>query len=294
MRIEDTTHLLYNSCRTLCQVLGEGYRLLQPNRSVMRGASALVLAVLAACDDGSASDRIAGSDADRSEAGAGANPADANADANSDNANPADANQPDASADASPHDVTTDADQGDAHSLDASGDAPADGGVCAHCPEFCGLFGCPDLSLCEAAVALEPDVKLTMQNTASGGHGECAGSASGVGGPSLYYPFSIPAGRYANVIATPVGPPPVGDVQRALIRVFFACDATKSTISNIGGDLVFGEAAICLKNAGSATRRVILAVSRYSGEYGDKPLAFDLSVVFHDSLDDCVISRFTL
>ena len=258
MRIEDPTRLLYNSCERFARWMVRVIGLLQPNRSVMRGASVLLLTVLAACDGGSASERIAGSDGGRSEAGADANPDDANADANLDNAN------------------------------------PADGGACAHWPEFCGLFGCPDRSLCEAPVALEPDVKLTMQNTASGGHGECAGSPSGVGGPSLYYSFSIPAGRYANVIASPVGPPPVGDVQRALIRVFFACDATKSTISNIGGTSVFGEAATCLKNAGSATRRVIVAVSRYSGEYGNEPLAFDLSVVFHDSVDDCVTAPFTL
>jgi hypothetical protein len=51
---------------------------------------------------------------------------------------------------------------------------------------------------------------------------------------------------------------------------------------------------MCLKNAGSANRRVILAVSRYSGEFGNFSLALDLSVVFHDSVDDCVIAPFTL
>jgi hypothetical protein len=249
--------------------------LFRPGHSVMRGAWALVFTVLAACDGGSPSEGVAGPDAGRAETGADANPNDANP------------------ADASADDATPDADRGDAHSIDASGDAPDDGGACAHWPEFCAIFGCPDPSLCEAAIALEPDVTLKLQNTASGGHGECVGSASGVGGPSLYYSFSIPAGRYVNIIATPVGPPPVGNQQRALIRVLSACNATKATVSDIAAGSVPGEAALCLRN-GSANRRVIVAVSRYSGEYGNLPLAFDLSVVLHDSVDDCAGAVFNL
>lgn len=256
---------------------------------MIRGITALVLAALAACDSGSTSQRVVGSDASGGEAGAGGNPADANPS----DANPEDANPDDASPDADPADATTDADEGDAHSTDAGDDALADAGICAHWREFCSLFGCPNFSLCEAAVALEPDVKLTMQNTASGGHGECVASPSGVGGPSVYYSFAIPAGRYVNLVATPVGTS-TGTEQRALIRVFSACNAAKVIISNIGGGSVPGEAAVCLRNKSSANQRVILAVSRYSGEYANLALTFELLVDFHDSVDDCEGSLFTL
>jgi len=190
-----------------------------------------------------------------------------------------DARMTDSGADANP----TDADH-DAHAEDAG-----DAGACPHWHEFCGLFGCANPALCEAAVPLVPDVTLTMQDTTAGGHGDCASSASGVGGPAKYYSIAIPVGPFVRVVATPTRPD-----QRALIRVLAACDAEKVMASDIAAGSAPGEAALCIRNSGTASRRVILAVSRYSGEYGSLPLFFDLSVTVHAAAEGCSGAHATL
>ncbi|MFT3772876.1 MAG: hypothetical protein QM820_46415 [Minicystis sp.] len=161
---------------------------------------------------------------------------------------------------------------GSAEVRDAGPDADRVDAMSERCAEFCALFHCADRSLCDGAVPLDPGVPRTMQNTASGGHAECARSGSGVGGPSLYYRLTLPAARWSRVVATPITP-----TDPALVRAFADCDATEAEASARGGAITHGAAELCLRNDATTDRTVILAVSQYSGEQMDIPIVFDLS-----------------
>lgn len=161
---------------------------------------------------------------------------------------------------------------------DAATDAPGDDGPDGDggCP-FCVYGFCPDTPLCSAAVPLEPGAPLTMQDTESGGRGDCATSASGWGGPNLYYTVTLPAGQWTHIVATPTGP-----TQDALVRVLPDCLATATETSARGGGSTSGVAALCVRNETTADRTVVVAVGRYSGETMNLTLQFDLSVEILD------------
>lgn len=170
--------------------------------------------------------------------------------------------------DAGSHDAGPDAALDDAGADSGSSDAAT-----GRCAELCTLFECVGRSLCDNAIPLEPGTPRTMQDSASGGHAECALSGSGVGGPSLYYTLTLPAERWSRIVATP--PPSSGD---ALVRVLADCDATQAEHSARGGAVTNGVAEVCVFNDATTERAVVVAVSRYSGETMDVPIAFDLSV----------------
>jgi hypothetical protein len=170
----------------------------------------------------------------------------------------------------------------DAAALDA---ASPDAGVCVISPAACVPPGWPAHAVCEAAVALGPDTSLTGQDTATGGYGECASSASGTGGPSLYYTLTVPLGKIARIRAAPT------DITTAaLIRAFPDCGATATTHSERGGSSIDGRSTLCLRNDFDSTAdlHTVIAVSQYSGEEGCLPLVYDLSVTFLDSPENCV------
>jgi len=136
---------------------------------------------------------------------------------------------------------------------------------------------------CEARATLVPGVPLTGQDTAAGGRGACAVSASGVGGPSLYYAASIPPGKYARVTAMP----PTTDDNRTLLRLLPSCESTSTEASSRG---VYGShhaAVLCLPNETSQGRNIVLAISKYSGEVGGETHVFDISLAYDDSISAC-------
>lgn len=137
---------------------------------------------------------------------------------------------------------------------------------------------------------LLPGVPLTGQDTAAGGRGDCATSASGIGGPSLYYAATIPAGKYARVTAMP----PTTDDNRTLLRLLPSCESTSTEASSRG---VYGShhaAVLCLPNETSQDRNVVLAVSKYSGEVLGETHVFDISLAYDDLLSTCTQAALAL
>jgi len=137
---------------------------------------------------------------------------------------------------------------------------------------------------CEARATLVPGVPLTGQDTAAGGRGACAVSASGVGGPSLYYAASIPPGKYARVTAMP----PTTDDNRTLLRLLPSCESTKSEAAERGAYGAHHAAVLCLPNETLQDRNIVLAVSKYSGEVARETHVFDISLAYDDSLSACI------
>lgn len=146
----------------------------------------------------------------------------------------------------------------------------------------CTVTPMVDPALCAAAVPLEPGMPRLAQDSARGGYGECATSGSGMGGPSLYYRITVPADRKARIEMIPSTAGADG-----LVRVLEGCGAAMTTMSGRGGMLTQGEAAVCLENAGTAPQEYVVAVSRYSGETGCLPIAFDVSIELRPRSEPC-------
>ena len=138
----------------------------------------------------------------------------------------------------------------------------------------CWYGHCIDRAVCVAATAIEPGVPLTMQNTGSGGYGDCATFGSSGGDPQLYYSLLIPPGgqfpRHVRVTAAPVDPG-----EAAYLRVLSSCDATAVESGARGGAATNGAATACASNGTPGPRTVIIAVGNYSNAAGG--LAFDLA-----------------
>lgn len=165
---------------------------------------------------------------------------------------------------------TVDAIDAGAETVEASAPdtASASDGTCACLYGFCTVP-----AYCEAAVPLTPTAPSTMQDTTSGGRGDCAVHASGLGGRNLYYTLEIPPGVWARVVARPLDPD-----ENALVRVLSDCAASATEGGSIGGKITEGRAELCVRGGEGAARRVVLAVARYSGEAADLTIRFDLSV----------------
>ena len=148
----------------------------------------------------------------------------------------------------------------------------------------CDSGACPSIAWCEMRALLLPGVPLTGQDTAAGGRGDCASSASGVGGPSLYYAASIPPGKYARVTAMP----PTTDDNRTLLRLLPSCESTATEALSRGTYGSHHAAVLCLPNETSQDRNIVLAVSRYSGEVGGETHVFDISLAYDDLLSTCI------
>lgn len=165
-------------------------------------------------------------------------------------------------------------------------DAPTDAGVCLTSYPTCAPATSPQPALCAAAVPLTPAAPLTAQDSADGGFGDCAGSASGIGGPSLYYAIEVPAQRFARVRAVPTDP-----TKPAVVRAMSDCGSHGVLASDRGGDLTAGRAAVCVRNDAAAPQSIIVAVSQYSGEADCAPLVFDVSVEVLTFVENCLESE---
>lgn len=174
-----------------------------------------------------------------------------------------------------PLDVTTDA----AAPIDASASSDANSShVSKHdasAPDSgsksCSYTLKPDYALCLAATEITTDSPLTMQNTAQGAISDCAVSASGIGGRNLYYRFRAPAGIDTQVVVTfkRLDEP-------AVVRVLSDCYAGKAESSGRG--LSDGIASACVDNSQDEAREVIIAVGRYSGDFTELTVNFDLTI----------------
>jgi hypothetical protein len=183
-------------------------------------------------------------------------------------------------------DAAADVGSADVGSAEVRADAP----VCQLSYPSCDGGACPNIAWCEVQAMLLPGAPLTGQDTAAGGWGDCAASASGVGGPSLYYAASIPPGKYARVTAMP----PTTDDNRTLLRLLPTCESRATEVSSRG---VYGShhaAVLCLPNETSQERNIVLAVSKYSGEVGGDTHVFDISLAYDDSLPTCTQAAFDL
>lgn len=130
---------------------------------------------------------------------------------------------------------------------------------------------------------LLPGVPLTGQDTAAGGYGDCASSASGGGGLTLYYTARIPAGKVARITAMP----PTTDDNRTLLRLLPTCESTASEAAARGAYGSHHAAVLCLPNETSQDRDVVLAVSKYSGGLSETHV-FDISLAYDDLVSDCI------
>lgn len=181
---------------------------------------------------------------------------------------------------------TADADAASDGALDSAGsDSAADGGADTDTScNSCVYDYCPDYDICEAAVLLEPGAPLTDQDTSVNTvMGDCATSASGPGGPNLYYTLTLPAGKSTRLVAAPTNPQ-----EAAVVRILDDCRATQAEDSARGGSLTDGRATLCSRNDGAESRDVIVAVGRYSGEQQRLTLEFDLSAELRDFEDGCL------
>lgn len=190
---------------------------------------------------------------------------------------------PDAALDAAALDAASDAVTGDAMAIDARASA-----MCAYLPESCTPEPYPDWIHCEAPTRIEPGTTLTMQDTAAGGYGDCASSASGAGGPRLYYAVLVPPARTVRVIVRPMKEQPeqVG-VESALLRMLSDCYASQVDLSDRGGALTEGRAGLCVDNDTSEARSALVAVSQYSGEAQCSPLRFEISAQLIEPDQQC-------
>lgn len=161
-------------------------------------------------------------------------------------------------------------------------DAPIDGDTCNVDFTSCVPTPAPQPAWCAAAVALVPGTPRTAQDSATGGFGDCAASASGIGGPSLYYAVEVPAQRYVRVEAAPTDP-----TRPAVVRAMSDCGSHGVLTSGRGGDLTAGHAAICVRNDGATPLSIIVAVSQYSGEAQCATLVFDVEAEVSTLLDGC-------
>ena len=170
-------------------------------------------------------------------------------------------------------DVGASDDGADAASSDVTTDVGD--GTCAY-----GHCECVDLSWCENRSSLAPGTTLAMQDIAAGGYGDCTFCASCSGGKNLFYGLRIPAGRVMRVTATPLT-----SGTDLLLRVLSACSLTAATQESArGGGLTNGSATLCLANAETTERSVIVAV----GIYGGPPTHFDVSAEEIASGGDCL------
>jgi hypothetical protein len=141
---------------------------------------------------------------------------------------------------------------------------------------------CPTWTSCESATLLEPGATLTMLDTATGGRGDCAAHASGLGGPALYYLLDVPADKWARVVMKSL------DADASpLLRVLSDCYALKTETGALGGKVTDGRATLCLRDFDSPGHRVVIAASRYSGEFDNSAIKFDLSVEYSSPGDGC-------
>jgi hypothetical protein len=65
------------------------------------------------------------------------------------------------------------------------------------------------------------------------------------------------------------------------------CYALKTEGGAIGGKVTDGRATLCLRDFDSPGHRVVIAVSRYSGEFGSSTIKFDLSAELMPKDDGC-------
>lgn len=151
-----------------------------------------------------------------------------------------------------------------------------DAGVVTACPY--GDCSCVDVRVCEDRPALTVTSSLSGEDTANGGYGDCAMSASGSGGRQLYYTLLVPANDSVKVVIRPVTPG-----TDLLLRELSACGDGTVLASDRGGGLTEGSATLCL-NGGGTARGAILA----AGIYGGPPTAvFDLSVELVPRFEVC-------
>lgn len=151
-----------------------------------------------------------------------------------------------------------------------AGAADAGPGVC----QFCLSSGPCDEGLCAARVTLAAGVPLSNQVSDAGGFGDCATSASGKGGPSLYYSVTVPAMRAVQVTMRQTQDAGYD----AMLRWFPDCGSTATTLVKRGGLTTGGGVSMCVHNPGAAEQRWVVAASRYSGESAQEPFVFDLSL----------------
>jgi hypothetical protein len=176
-------------------------------------------------------------------------------------------------------DAAADVGSADVGSAEVGADAP----FCGLSSPTCDSGACPNIAWCEAHAMLLPGVPLTGQDTAAGGPGDCAASASGGGGLTLYYAATIPAGKVARVTAMP----PTTDDNRTLLRLLPTCESTASEAAARGAYGSHHAAVLCLPNETSQDRNIVLAVSKYSGGLSETHV-FDISLAYDDLRSDCI------
>jgi hypothetical protein len=161
-------------------------------------------------------------------------------------------------------------------------DVVSDGDASASTECAYGNCACVDPSVCDNRVELVPGEPLTMQDTATGGFGDCSHCASCSGGKNLYYRLSLSPGHVTRVHATPNSPS-----EDLLVRTLSDCSVDATTIDSArGGDLTMGSATLCLRNDATDTQSVIVAVGLYGGT---RPtVMFDLTAEVLDPADSCL------
>lgn len=235
---------------------------------VTRFVCTLVLVLLAACGSDEATDHETMADAAASDVTDPTDARDGDSADGGDDASDTNGVDADAEGDGGTAEDATDGD------VDAASDTDAE----TFC-ERCSLNYCPDVETCEGAGSLELGVPLTDQDSSIHSElGDCAVSASGAGGPNLYYTLTLPAGQSVRLVAAPTD-----TSHDAVMRVLSDCRATKAENSARGGSLTDGKATLCMDNDDATDRNVIVAVGRYSGEAQNLALEFDLSAEINDS-----------
>ncbi|MEW5742783.1 MAG: hypothetical protein AB1938_27955 [Myxococcota bacterium] len=164
---------------------------------------------------------------------------------------------------------------------------PSDGGL--DCPpgfDFptCAPPGTPSRSWCDTALEVTPDAGTLRRDTSTGGYGDCAITASGIGGPSLYFSVPAPAGRTTRFMATPLAAN-----ERVLLRRLERCGGQASWSSIVAAS--DGGVGYCFRNTDGDTR-LLFAVSRYSGEAFCEALTFDVRVEVTPDDSNCHVGEF--
>ncbi|MBC8132564.1 MAG: hypothetical protein H7X95_06250 [Deltaproteobacteria bacterium] len=141
---------------------------------------------------------------------------------------------------------------------------------------------CVDFSRCTERPNLIPEMSLAMQDTGTGGFGDCADCASCSGGRNLYYSVRLPPMSLTRIRATPLDPR-----FSLLIRILSECSAEATTLeSNRGGGITMGIAGLCLRNTETVARNLILAVGEYGGPA--QTAVFNLSAETMDPNASCL------